>query len=234
MVKKIIRHMGIFTLALCLLTAYILPVYAKAAKKLYFEETNGKMTWNNVRGDVGNWFMSFTNMVPGGTYEDQLNIENGSKKTYALYMQVVPLEQSEKKNDLLELISMKVTLDGKTLYEGSASGKKYKNGNLQDVIYIGTYKPGEKGQIQVDLTLNKDTGLEYCDLLTKNDWKFMVTEETDSETPDNPKTPKTINPPKTGDSSNIAVYIAIMASAISVIAVTENRRKKYHRASGEK
>lgn len=108
------------------------------------------------------------------------------------------------------------------------------------MIYIGTYKPGEKGQIQVDLTLNKDTGLEYCDLLTKNDWKFMVTEETDSETPDNlktpktPKTPKTINPPKTGDSSNIAVYIAIMASAISVIAVTENRRKKYHRASGEK
>ncbi len=225
MVKKIIRHIGISALALCLLTAYVLPVYAKDVKKLYFQETNGKMTWNNVRGDDGNWFMSFTNMVPGGTYEDQLSIENGSKKTYALYMQVIPLEQSEKKNELLDLISMNVTLGNKTLYEGTASGKKYNNGNLQNVIYIGTYKPGEKEQIQVDLTLNKDVGLEYCDLLTNNDWKFMVTEVTDSETPDNPentKTPKTIeapqkvSSPKTGDNTNIkgfvvAIIISLMA-----------------------
>ena len=92
--KKIIRHIGMFALALCLLTAYMLPVYAKDVKKLYFEEQNGKMVWNNIRGDEGNWFMSFTNMVPGGQYEDQLNIENGSKKTYALYMQVIPDRKS--------------------------------------------------------------------------------------------------------------------------------------------
>lgn len=137
--KKIIKHIGMFALALCLLTAYILPVYAKDVKKLYFEEQNGKMVWNNIRGDEGNWFMSFTNMVPGGQYEDQLNIENGSKKTYALYMQVIPLQQDEKKDELLELISMKVTLGNKTLYEGTASGKEYNNGNLQNVIYLGTY-----------------------------------------------------------------------------------------------
>ena len=158
--KKIIKHIGMFALALCLLTAYMLPVYAKDAKKLYFEQQNGKMVWNNVRGDDGNWFMSFTNMVPGGQYEDQLNIENGSKKTYALYMQVIPLQQDEKKAELLELISMKVTLGNKTLYEGTASGKEYNNGNLQNVIYLGTYKSGEKAQIHVDLKLDKNVGLE--------------------------------------------------------------------------
>lgn len=218
--KKIIKHIGMFALTLCLLTAYILPVYAKDAKTLYFEEKNGKMTWNNVRGDDGNWFMSFTNMVPGGKYEDQLNIENGSKKTYALYMQVIPLQQDQKRDELLELISMKVSLGNNVLYEGTASGKEYGNGNLQNVIYLGTYKSGEKDKIQVNLELDKNVGLEYCDLLTKNDWKFMVTEI------NHPENPKGINPPKTGDETNISIYIALMGCAIAGMIIMLRFRKK--------
>lgn len=220
MMKKIIKHIGMFALTLCLLTAYILPVYAKDAKTLYFEEKNGKMTWNNVRGDDGNWFMSFTNMVPGGKYEDHLNIENGSKKTYALYMQVIPLQQDQKRDELLELISMKVSLGNKVLYEGTASGKEYGNGNLQNVIYLGTYKSGEKDKIQVNLELDKNVGLEYCDLLTKNDWKFMVTEI------NHPDNPEEINPPKTGDETNISIYIALMGCAVAGIIIILRFRKK--------
>lgn len=220
MMKKIIKHIGMFALTLCLLTAYILPVYAKDAKTLYFEEKNGKMTWNKVRGDDGNWFMSFTNMVPGGKYNDQLNIENGSKKTYALYMQVIPLQQDQKRDELLELISMKVSLGNKVLYEGTASGKEYGNGNLQNVIYLGTYKSGEKDKIQVNLELDKNVGLEYCDLLTKNDWKFMVTEI------NHPDNPKEIKPPKTGDETNISIYVALMGCAVAGIIVILRFRKK--------
>ena len=218
--KKKIKHIGMVVLTLCLLTAYILPVYAKEVKTLYFEEKNGKMTWNNVRGDDGNWFMSFTNMVPGGKYEDQLNIENGSKKTYALYMQVIPLQQDQKRDELLELISMKVSLGNKLLYEGTASGKEYSSENLQNVIYLGTYKAGEKDNIQVNLELDKNVGLEYCDLLTKIDWKFMVTE---INQPDNPKE---INAPKTGDESNISIYIVLMGcAAIGIIMILCFRKK---------
>ena len=218
--KKKIKHIGMFVLTLCLLTAYILPVYAKEVKTLYFEEKNGKMTWNNVRGDDGNWFMSFTNMVPGGKYEDQLNIENGSKKTYALYMQVIPLQQDQKRDELLELISMKVSLGNKLLYEGTASGKEYSSGNLQNVIYLGTYKAGEKDNIQVNLELDKNVGLEYCDLLTKIDWKFMVTEI------NHPDNPKEINAPKTGDESNISIYIVLMGcAAIGIIMILCFRKK---------
>lgn len=216
--KKIIKSIGMFAIALCLLTAYMLPAYAKDTKKLYFEQQNGKMVWNNVRGDDGNWFMSFTNMVPGGQYTDQLQIENGSKKTYALYMQVIPIEQDENKDELLELISMKVSLGTKTLYEGTASGKNYNNGNLQNVIFLGNYKPGEENQINVELELDKNVGLEYCDLLTKNDWKFMVTEVK------NPGKPQTIHPPKTGDTTNIALYIAIMSCVVALIIVIAKKK----------
>lgn len=224
--RRIIKRIGIFALALCLLTAYFIPLNAREAKKLYFEKKNGKMVWNNVRGDDGNWFMRFTNMIPGGKYTDQLNIENGSKKTYALYMQVISLQQDEKKDELLELISMKVSLGQKVLYQGTASGKAYNNGNLQKVIYIGTYKPGETEQIHVNLELDKNVGLEYCDLLTKNDWKFMVTEVTNPEKPeDHPGKKQIIHPPKTGDDTNIGLCIAIMGCAVIVMIIVNKKKK---------
>lgn len=231
MIKKIIKTAGMFTLALCLLTAYMLPVYARDMKKLYFEQKNGKMTWNNVRGDDGNWFISFTNMVPGGHYKDQLKIENGCKKTYALYMQVIPLQQDKKKDQLLELISMKVSLGSKTLYKGTASGKKYDHGNLQNVIFLGNYRPGEENLINVELELDKNVGLEYCDLFTRNDWKFMVTE---TENPENPKSPanpespgssQIIHSPKTGDETNTGKYAIIMISACAAAVWVRKKQK---------
>jgi hypothetical protein len=221
--NKILRNMGTLMLACCLLITCVLPVNADTAKKLYFESHAGKMVWNNVRGDDGNWFMSFTNMVPGGHYEDQLQIENGSKKKYALYMQVIPVEQSELSDDLLELISMKVTLGKKVLYEGTASGKSYNNGDLQKVVYLGTYGPGESDQIQVDLELDKSVGIEYCDLLAKNDWKFMVAE---IKNPDKPGKPKMINAPDTGDYQNTESYIAILVGAMLILLFLSSRRNR--------
>lgn len=226
--SRIIRNLVIFLLSVYFLILCGSPVYANGTKKLYFEQQNGKMVWNNVRGDDGNWFMSFTNMVPGGQYNDQLVIENGSKKTYALYMQVLPIQQNQKKDELLELISMKVHIGSKLIYEGTASGKAYNNGNLRNVIYLGTYQPGGTDKILVDLELNKNIGIEYCDLLTKIDWKFMVTEIQNPKKADNPKNPgkdtganppQTIQPPKTGDTSNISMYIAAMACASGLIMI---------------
>ena len=68
---------------------------AKEPKTLKFAETDGTMTYVPYRdgdGQVeeGNWFMSFTNMVPGGIYRDRLNIENASNKTWKLYMKALP------------------------------------------------------------------------------------------------------------------------------------------------
>lgn len=215
---KKIKILGILVLSMCLLTMSVFPVYAKEYKTLYFEEYNGKMVWNNVRGSDGNWFMSFINMVPGGKYTDQLQIKNGSKKTYKLYMQVIPVQQDQKKKELLELISMKVLLDSGELYMGTASGKIYDDGNLQDVVYIGTYEPDQKGEIIVELQLDKNMGLEYSDLLTEIDWKFMVTEVSQ---PDNVKP---IQPPKTGDNSTIELYMGIWIVSMAAIIVIGKRK----------
>lgn len=219
---------GIIVLVLSLWAGCIGVVSAEETKKLYFEETKGTMTWNPVRGSDGNWFMDFTNMIPGGKYEDNLQIENGSNKAYKLYVQAVPLEQDEEQNRLLEAISMKVSLDNNELYNGTASGKEYEDGNLQDVIYLGTYKAGEKSQIAVELELNKNIGIEYSDKLTRSDWKFMVTEVKQSDpTPSEKGTPQVIQAPKTGDTTNLKFYQALLAaSLLFIVGLAASFRKR--------
>ena len=59
-----------------LLLSCVIPVHADTKeKKLYFEQRDGTMVWNADKGSNGNWFMSFTNMVPGESYQDSLVIK---------------------------------------------------------------------------------------------------------------------------------------------------------------
>ncbi|SHJ31058.1 hypothetical protein [Hespellia stercorisuis] len=209
-----------------LLLGNVIPVHADAEeKKLYFEQQDGNMVWNAEKGSNGNWFMRFTNMVPGESYQDNMRIENGSKKTYDLYFQVIPLEQPELKDELLKKIGMTVTQDGKQIYKGNAAGEEG-TVDLQGLIYLGTYRPSRESALAVDLTLDAAIGLEYNDLLTQIDWKFMVKEKVDS-----PKdTPVIeIKPPKTGDTTNINVWALAMLGSLAllaaVVAVSNHKRK---------
>ena len=202
--------------------------YVRETETLYFEEQNGKMVWKNVAGDETNGFMDFTNMLPGEEYEEQLDIENGSQKTYALYVKAVPLDQGEKADELLERISMKVIRENETLYEGSASGKEYNKTDLQKVIYLGTYKAGEKEQIHVKLKLDSNIGLEYNELLAQNDWKFMVTEITDKENSDGtPGKSQTIHAPQTGDTTSVRGYFILMGCAFILIFIIIRRKRDF-------
>lgn len=183
---------------------------AKEPKTLKFAETDGTMTYVPYRdgdGQVeeGNWFMSFTNMVPGGIYRDRLNIENASNKTWKLYMKALPREQSALQDELLEKISMKVWYtnpsgEEKLLYTGNSLGSTLlTQGDTagetegERAVYLGGYESGRKGSIRVELqldptlTLTEDPSItpeagesslvnKYAGVLSKIDWQFMVTE----------------------------------------------------------
>ena len=207
---------GASLLLFILLLSTVIPVYADAKlKKLYFEQQNGTMVWNADKGSNGNWFMSFTNMVPGESYQDSLVIENGSSKTYELYFQIVPLEQAELKDELLEKIQMTIMQDGKQIYKGNATGEPGTK-DLQNIVPLGTYTPAKESTLVVELTLDGDIGLEYCDLLTQIDWKFMVKEKVDSKK-DTPVTE--IKPPKTGDTTNTGLWIFVVIGSMTVMGV---------------
>ena len=171
-----------------------------------------------------------------------LNIENRSNKAFELFMQIVPREQEQLPDDLLELIHMKVYHGTDLIYDGTARGGQYAGSvqNLQNVISLGNYAAGSKKDIRVELTLEPNTPMEYADVLSRIDWKFMVNEE---PTPDTPGTPATPRPgvtivPKTGDFTDLSRYIVMMcvsgsllAACIVFLAVTKKRQPKKADAS---
>lgn len=211
------RKITVSLLVFMLLVGISIPVYANE-KKLYFEQQNGQMVWNADNNPYENQFMNFSNMVPGEDYQERMSIENGSSKTYELYFQVVLLEQTELQDELLEKIEMTILQDGEQIYQGDATGIPGTK-NLQDIIPLGTYEPAVESTLNVYLKLDDNIGLEYCDLLTQIDWKFMVKEI-------NKDTPITeIQPPKTGDMTNVRLWTFIMISSLVLLGIVNIFRK---------
>lgn len=169
--------------------------------KVYYEpyrDTDGK-----GMDDPGYWFMSFTNMVPGGTYTDRLHIQSDASRTYRVYMRVRPKEDAELadnekdlaiRRELLEKIAMRVWFqdtDGteSLLYDGDATGYHYEGSgddDLYGLVPLGIYHRKDEGTVRVELVLDPEIGLEedgsyrYADQLTKIDWEFYVQQETGS------------------------------------------------------
>lgn len=137
----------------------------------------------------GNWFMSFTDMLPGGVYRDSLKVENQSGKSVSLWMRVDPREDQEAvKKELLDQIDMKVNFKGQAIYEGKASGAGLgEDPGLQELIPLCVLAPGETETVQVELLVNPDiacapeTGAcRFADQLSKIDWEFMAEGSGDS------------------------------------------------------
>lgn len=192
-----------------------------SVKKLLFEENSGKMTYTPYRTedgkhmeDPGNWFMSFTNMAPGGVYKDKLVIENASGKNYRVYMRIVPkTNQTELQDELLKKIAMKVYYKDQLIYDGDVTGYHYSdetgNVDMQGLVPLGSYPKGRREEIRVELQLDPELGLQddgtykYADVLTKIDWEFMVQEKRSPSggggNPGNPSTPKTPPDPVPGE-----------------------------------
>lgn len=208
-----------------LLFSSLLVVNARGeSKKLYFVEEDKVMTWDPVKGDDGNWFMRFLDMIPGVTYTDSLDIENGTSKTYELYLQLLPVYQTEIQDALLKLINMSVYLDGNLLYSGTAMGSRTDGGIgvLEKLVPIGTYFPGTESEITVILSLDKSVTIEHSNLLTNIDWKFLALEKTSV----NLKEPEEIAPPSTGDAFNIVYYVVISAIMLSLLIIILFGKKK--------
>lgn len=181
-------------------------VYESASvKKLFFTEKNGIMTYEPYRDESGNieggnWFMSFTNMAPGGVYKDKLLIENNCRsKDFKLYMKIIPRDnQTVLQDELLKKIEMNIYYKDQLLYHGDATGIQMpdsKDVDMQNLVPLGIFRGGEEEEIRVELKLDPQLGLnddgtyKYADILTKIDWQFMVQEYTSPDKPDKPDKP---------------------------------------------
>ena len=116
--------------------------------------------------------------------------------------------------DFLSKLSMTVYNGSSKIYEASPDELD----GLKDWIHLGTFDPGEKTELKVDLLVPIELGNEYQNRVGYVKWIFMV-EEIDNPDPENPQT---------GDHSMIDLWLSLMAASAAtvVMMLILNRQKK--------
>lgn len=169
------------TIMFLILVFFASPFMVRAIEnKLYFTGSGDRLYYNTDLYDE-DIFMHHTDMVPGGSYEDELIIANNTRTTYKLYMRALIREQSEVAIDLLKNIEMTIYLDGKLLYDGYADGLDYTSSgiNLQNSIYIGEYGTDKVSKVVVKTRLNPEYSNTENDEFSYVDWEFVANYEDD-------------------------------------------------------
>lgn len=136
-------------------------------------------------------FLECMNMLPGDKASGTINIENNHDKPFDLYLRAERVTPKQE-YDLLQKIELTVYYKDELIYAGPVSGED----GMVDNIYLGTFEPTDKANIQAYIELDgPSTGNEYRNKFAQVDWIFTAL--TEDKLPDNPDTED--RPPSTDD-----------------------------------
>ena len=208
---------------LILLFAFTIPVFA-LDNKLYLTESENKIYYDTSLFDSTK-FMYHTDMVPGGTYIDELTIENAAGFPLTIYLKVKETDQNTQAEELLDSIFMKVYLNDSIIYNGRVRGLDYNlDGiNLQNSVLLKQMNNNEQAKIKVELKLSEDySNKEFNDYSYLN-WVFIAEFDKQTPEPDPEPTPEPekevieiVPAPITGLDYN---YVPIVIASIGVCTV---------------
>ncbi len=151
----------------------------------------------------GKYFIYADNMEAGDVIRKTLKITNNEHSTFTLSMTAEPLFQTGP-IELLNKIHLKLTMDGKVLYNGRLYGDDGTN-MITKALPLGTYSYGDTNTLQIELTLDKNLPRDLFrkKSIAEIQWNFHAVKKEDS------------SPPKTGATANMtlmglsAVFLAV-------------------------
>ncbi len=216
-----------FSIATCALAAASSATYKGPATLFGFVPDDGSVSglFNNLQG-----------LMPGGTYTQQITVDNTSGTRVDIYLRGEAFVQAvqtiapqamltSSANDLLDRITFKLKDGSSTIAEGAlssawpASGSGYNTGSGK-FIRLGTFYSGTHKELTLELSVPSDLGNEYQDAVGKVRWVFQADVYQGGggggdEYPPIPLGPPTITidgqriplAPGTGDSVNANMYL---------------------------
>lgn len=102
----------------------------------------------------GEYFVKVDDAMPGKTWHKNISLLNMEKDVpYHLTMLISPPKVSGTL-DLSKAIQMKLTYEGKVVYEGPASGVSEGNNLQKKPLDLGTFKAGDSRALVVDYSLS--------------------------------------------------------------------------------
>lgn len=188
------------------------PVIKHPYESMYIEFEGNSHKLLTVSED---FFSNLGQLMPGDILSDKLTLKNTTSSNAEFFFRTaLPDALPEKALDLLEQISLEITLDEELLYRGNL-----KSTSLEEAVSLGIYESGETGCFQFTLSIPKSLNNAYALRETSVKWIFSVeNEELEITTPP---------PVKTGDSQDISQYlILLLLSAFLFGSFTLYRRRK--------
>lgn len=148
-------------------------------------------------------FDGFENIMPGSKYEKTVNLQNDSKGTLK-----VSLEVAAKDSELNRKLQLNITAGDAQIYNGTVAAA----GNLSE-LNIMEIARGNSGALKMELELPADADNAYIEMQDDIVWTLTADEIPDESV-------------QTGDMSNIIPYVvAALLAVISMMIIMRYKRK---------
>ncbi len=237
--KKNIKKLSAFLWALIMLLSMNITTFAADSRVIF--DNSSLITYEP--GSVytsTDLFDNFKGVMPGDVRKEEISIEDWCAfyDYIKVYMRAVPHDETsnpispevlkelqadnrkgaksdlEYMYDFLKQLSMKVTQDGRVIYQESPDALD----GLADNVYLGELRWGQKVNLEVELIVPIELGNEYMDRIGEVDWVFTVEGYHD---PEPEPTPTTLPPslPQTGDDTAVVPYTLLLVFCICAMAV---------------
>lgn len=229
MKQKLINMKWVFALLSVVFIFNCLSLNAFAEEQLPEGVVIGDNDGLNAKKN-GEYFVNLKNVQPGQKWEKTISMMNMEKDSvYSLTMQISPPVVSGPL-DLSKEIQMVITYEGKTLYEGPASGvskdKDFQNNRME----FGTFKSGDSRAFNVTYEMpgnyTKEDFLEKS--IMDNVWTFYAIKPQQDNTPKK-KTSGIL--PQTGDIQQSMIFICLALFVTLILLFIWKNRSENKRSN---
>lgn len=163
-------------------------------------------------------FTEFKNVMPGDTLTQSITVRNDIENEVKVNVYMRALGADEGSEEFLSQLKLTVAKSENNTMEYMFDATADKTDGLADWVLLGTLYSGGEVNLEVVLSVPIETGNEFANTVGTLKWEFMVEEM--AVEPDDPQ------PPETGDSYNIYLYIALaVISAFAILALILAKRK---------
>lgn len=171
------------------------------------------ITWNKKEGfetDMGGLFDNADYFMPGDVYTDSVKLRNKSNNEIRLY-----LKMNSKELDILSGMKLKLSINGKELYNGAGLGSS-------DWIDLVNLKSGEEAVLDYEVEFPIEAANDQSEVISSAalSWEFKAAEIATEDSSVNAAGAKT------GDELNLAADILVIALCAIFLSVLVRERKK--------
>lgn len=149
-------------------------------------------------------FTEYKGVMPGDVLTQKITVKNNAsnKSIVKIYLRSLGAADASSE-EFLNQLKLTVSKNSEDpLFEAAANEKA----GLKDWVLIGTFSSGANVDLNLNLEIPTSLDNKYANTIGYLDWEFMVEEYANPDIP-------------TGDTNNLALWIAISAVAIIIIVL---------------